>query len=118
MGFWVGFELDCESWSKTYSKPKSNPFREVSEEILFYTLNKISKESNIRNKLLVITRDNASLINSLIEITQNIYLEEYDINIIDNRCVAYILNLVSNSFLTYLFFISNNTKKFNNKIED
>jgi hypothetical protein len=37
---------------------------------------------------------------------------------IDNRCVAYILNLVSNSFLTYLFFISNNTKKFNNKIED
>lgn len=95
-----------------------NEDESYSEEILFSTINRILKEFDIRNKLLAITRDNTSSINSLVEIIQKTYLEKYKINIIDNRCVAHILSLISNGFLTYLFFISNNTKKFNNKIED
>jgi len=45
--------------------------------------------------------------NNLVNITRSQYLERYNIQIIDNRYIAHILNLISNSFLNYTFFISN-----------
>ncbi len=86
--------------------------------LLFDILNNILKEYTIRQKLLAITRDNARPMNNLVNITRSQYLERYNIQIIDNRCAAHILNLIFNSFLNYTFFISNNTKKFNSKIQD
>jgi len=101
----IGFETleDKESYTGT---------------ILYSFINNILKEYNIRNKLLAITRDNASPINSLVQEIQDNYNIKYNINIIDIRCTAHNLNLISNSFLNYLFFIPNNIKKFNNIINN
>jgi len=88
------------------------------DNLLSDILNNILKEYNIREKLLAITRDNAKSINNLVNITRSQYLNKYNLQIIDNRCATHILNLISNSFLNYTFFISNNTKKFESKIQD
>ena len=84
--------------------------------ILYNFVDKVLKDFNINKKLLSITRDNASSINNLIETLQYKYKLNYNIDIIDTRCVAHVINLISNSFLAYIFFIPNNTKIFKDKI--
>ena len=94
-----------------------NSYNNYSGDILYNIVNNILKQFNIRNKILAITRDNTSSINSLLDYITTNYKEKFNINIIDNRCAAHILNIVSNTLLTYLFFINNNSKVFLNKIE-
>ena len=93
-----------------------NSFTSYTSNNLYIILNRVLKDFSIRDKVLAITKDNASPITSLIELVQTKYKEKYNINIIDNKCTLHILNIVSNSFLTYLFFIPNTTKKFLNII--
>jgi len=85
---------------------------------LYLTINIILKDFNIRNKIISITRDNASPINSTIELIRKKYNIKYNNNIIDIKCAAHILNLISNSFLDYTFFNNNTTKKFNKDINN
>jgi len=93
-----------------------NSFESYTSIVLYNILNTILKEFNIRKKLISITRDNASAINSTIELVKDKYNNKFNYNIIDIKYVAHILNLISNSFLDYTFFTINNTKKFNNNI--
>ena len=76
------------------------------------------EEYNIGSKLLGVTRDNASSINSSIDLLYNNLQFKYSIDLADIKCFAHILNLVSNSVLDFIFFNTNNTKKFNNKIQN
>jgi hypothetical protein len=91
-------------------------FESYTSIVLYNILNKILKEFNIRKKLISITRDNASTINSTIDLVRDKYNSKFNYSIIDIKCAAHILNLISNSFLDYTFFTINNTKKFNNNI--
>lgn len=91
-------------------------YESYTSTILYPILNTILKEYNIQKTLISITRDNASAINRTIELLKDKYNTKYNYNIIDIKCTAHILNLVSNSFLDYTFFTINNTKRFNNSI--
>ena len=68
------------------------------------------KKYNINNKIIGVTRDNTSSINKLVDELKDTY------NILNNKCVTYILNLINNNFLEYTFFINKNTKEFKNTI--
>lgn len=84
--------------------------------ILYDYLNKVLREYIIYRRLLAITRDNASPITKLVREVQTNYKEKYSINVIDIRYFAHILNIISNTFLTNIFFIPNRTKKFKTSI--
>lgn len=81
-------------------------------EELYKYVDSVLKEYDIRNKVLSITRDNASPITTLIEEVQKQYKAKFNTTVIDNRCVLHIINLVTNAFLKYLFFIPDATKGF------
>ena len=86
--------------------------------ILYNLLDKVLKDLNINKRILSITRDNASSITSLVQELKENYNTKYKIEIIDNRCVVHILNLITNSFLTYLCFIPSNTIAYNTKVKN
>ena len=83
-------------------------------------LEKVLKDCNLENKLLGVTRDNAATLTSLIiSLNTNLQLlnNNNNNNIIDTKCSAHILNIITNIFLDFTFFNINNTKKFQEKID-
>lgn len=87
-------------------------------EVLFKYFDRVLEGLSIRNRLLGITRDNAGPCNKLVKVISKEYKKAYNIRIIDIKCAAHIINLSSNVFLTYVFFIINSTAKFNKTLED
>lgn len=85
-------------------------------EALFESLSVVLNEYNIKNRIISITRDNAGPMNALLDI----FATECNKNVGENelafsgdiRCVGHVFNLVTDAFLSYTFFKTKKTKKF------
>lgn len=96
-----------------------NKLDSYNNNSLLPILENVLKDYKLENKLLGVTKDNAATLNSLIN-NLNIKLQlinNNNNNIIDNKCAAHILNVVTNTFLDFTFFNINTTKKFQEKID-
>lgn len=71
---------------------------------------------NIQNRIMSISRDNASPVVKLVNTFKENYFRDNSPEIIDVPCLLHVLNLVTNRLLQYLFFVPNNTIEFKNII--
>ncbi|KAM9904030.1 hypothetical protein OXX69_007712 [Metschnikowia pulcherrima] len=85
-------------------------------EALIKSLDDILTQYDIKSRIISITRDNAGLMNALLDIfakERNKNVGETDLGFSgDIRCVGHVFNLVTGAFLSFTFFKTKKTKKF------
>lgn len=83
-------------------------------EVLYKHLDNVLTEYNIKDRIISITRDNASPINSLVKKFKVSleYDETEDEFSGDLRCFGYVLNLATNAFLSAVHFKTSKSKSF------
>ena len=85
-------------------------------EALIKSLDDVFTQYDIKSRIISITRDNAGPMNALLDIfakERNKNVGETDLGFSgDIRCVGHVFNLVTEAFLSFTFFKTKKTKKF------
>lgn len=110
------FDRDFNLISRLIGFEALNKNISYSGEVLFNSFNTLLSRINIRNRILGVTRDNASPCGALFKEAQKQYKKAFNIDIINISCAAHVANLISNAFLKYTFFIKDNSKSYYNTL--
>ncbi|KAM9923061.1 hypothetical protein OXX59_005418 [Metschnikowia pulcherrima] len=85
-------------------------------EALFKSLDDVLTQYDIKSRIISITRDNGGPMNALLDLfakERNKNVGENDLGFSgDSRCVGHVFNLVTEAFLSFTFFKTKKTKKF------
>lgn len=95
-----------------------NKNRSYTGEVLYQSLFQVLTEYGIEDRIVSITRDNASPITSLIKLAAKTFKEQSSSFEFcgDIRCAGHVLNLATEAFLNYTFFKIKKTKKFDDSL--